>query len=273
MISILVLTLNEEKNLPKCLDTVRWSDDIHVLDSYSLDGTIEIAKSYGARVWFRKFDSFAQHQNWALENIQFKYPWVFYLDADERVTPSLAEAVRRAVESPQDSVAFKVQRRDFFLGRWLKHVQMTAFYDRLFRPEKMSYERLGHCISKPDGPVTKVDGYLDHYPFSKGMSDWVRRHNFYSTQEAQQILLNRAAGKTVSVRALLFHQDREGRRRNLKELYYRMPFRPLIKFVVMYIVKLGFLDGVAGFTYSILMAFYEFLIILKTDELSKETDS
>ena len=88
MISVLVLTLNEENNLPGCLETVQWSDDIHVLDSHSIDRTVEIAKQYGATVWFRKFDSFSQHQNWALENIPFKHPWVFYFDADERVTPA-----------------------------------------------------------------------------------------------------------------------------------------------------------------------------------------
>ena len=221
MISILVLTLNEEDNLSSCLETVKWSDDIHVLDSFSSDRTIEIARSYGARVWFRKFDSFAQHQNWALSNINFKYPWVFYLDADERCTVELTKSARLAVRDPRDNVAFKIQRRDFFLDTWLKHVQMTVYYDRLFRPEKMRYERLGHCVSRPDGPVAVISGYLDHYPFSKGISDWVNRHNFYSTQEAQQIVFNRALGQTVSIRRLLSEGDE--RRRNLKELFYRMP--------------------------------------------------
>jgi glycosyltransferase involved in cell wall biosynthesis len=269
MISILVLTLNEENNLPSCLDTVKWSDDIHVLDSYSSDRTVEIARSYGARVWSRKFDSFAQHQNWALANITFKHPWVFYLDADERVTPELAKAARKAVEDPGENVAFRIQRRDFFLDTWLKHVQMTAHYDRLFRPGKMRYERLGHCVSKPDGPVSVISGYLDHYPFSKGTSDWVNRHNFYSTQEAQQILLNRASGQRIGLRSLISSAKNE-RRRKLKELFYRMPMRPLLKFAVMYIVKRGFLDGVAGLTYSVLMGFYEFLIVLKTRELSSQ---
>jgi glycosyltransferase involved in cell wall biosynthesis len=270
MISILVLTLNEENNLPGCLDTVKWSDDIHVLDSHSTDRTVEIAKQYGASLWFRKFDSFAQHQNWALENIPFKHPWVFYFDADERVTPRLADAMRAAVAQPGENVAFRIQRRDFFLGTWLKHVQMTAFYERLFRPEKMRYERLGHCVSKADGPVATVEGYLDHYPFSKGIADWVSRHNFYSTQEAQQTIMNRSAGKRVSLRAVFFPKDRSERRQNLKEIYYRLPLRPLWKFCVMYFVKRGFLDKAAGFAYSVLMGFYEFLIVLKTRELERQ---
>jgi glycosyltransferase involved in cell wall biosynthesis len=266
MISILVLTLNEENNLPLCLDSVSWSDDIHVLDSYSSDRTVDIARSFGAQLWFREFDSFAQHQNWALSNITFKYPWVFYLDADERVTPALADAARRAVVDPRDTVAFRIRRRDFFLDTWLKHVQMTAYYDRLFRPEKMRYERLGHCISKSDGPISTIEGYLDHYPFSKGISDWIGRHNFYSTQEAQQIVINRESNQTGSLKGM-FSSERNERRRNLKDLFYKLPMRPLLKFVIMYFLKLGFLDGMAGFTYSVLISYYEFMIILKTREL------
>jgi glycosyltransferase involved in cell wall biosynthesis len=269
MISVLILTLNEENNLPGCLDTVKWSDDIHVLDSYSTDHTVEIARQHGATVWFRKFDSFSQHQNWALANISFKYPWVFYFDADERVTPKLAEGMRAAVSNPGINVAFRIQRRDFFLSRWLKHVQMTAFYERLFQPAKMHYERLGHCVSKPDGPVATIEGYLDHYPFSKGMSDWVNRHNFYSTQEAQQTMINRSAGRRVSLRAIVFPTNKSERRQALKELYYHLPMRPLFKFFVMYVLKRGFLDKGAGFAYSTLMAFYEFLIVLKTRELER----
>jgi glycosyltransferase involved in cell wall biosynthesis len=275
MISILVLTLNEEQNLPACLETVAWSDDIHVLDSYSSDKTIEIAEKAGAKVWFRKFDSFSQHQNWALENIPFKHPWVFYFDADERVTPELAKAMRAAVQSPGDNVAFRVQRRDFLLKTWLKHVQLTAYYDRLFRPEKMRYERLGHCVSKPDGNVGTVAGFLDHYPFSKGIAEWIGKHNFYSTQEAQQIVTNRGAQNDAkrSVFALLSDafssKNRHEQRRLLKEIYYRLPGRPMVKFLYMYIVKLGFLDGRAGFTYSMLLAFYEYWIVLKVKELEE----
>ncbi len=268
MISILILTLNEEANLPECLASCMWSDDIHVLDSYSSDRTVEIAKEHGAHLWFRKFDSFAQHQNWALENIPFKHPWVFYFDADERITPELARSMQRAVQAPGEYVAYSVQRRDFFLGQWLKHVQMTAYYDRLFRPEKMHYERLGHCISKADGSVGQMSGYLDHFPFSKGMNDWVQKHNFYSTQEAQQTIANQKDGQKTSISGIFFAKDRKERRKALKELYYSLPARPMLKFLVMYFGKRGFMDGYAGFAYSTLIAFYEYLIVLKTRELS-----
>lgn len=267
MISVLVLTKDEERNLPRCLDTLYWSDDIHVLDSYSSDSTVAIAEQRGAKVWHRAFDSFAQQQNWALENIPFRHPWVFYIDADERVTPQLAESMQSAVQSPGNAVAFRIRRRDFFMGTWLKHVQATPYYLRLFRPEKMKYERIGHPVSVPDGEVIAIDGYLDHYPFSKGIAQWVDKHNFYSTQEAEQLIADRALRSSLSLRKALFAGSFEERRRHQKQIYYRMPGRPLVKALGLYVVKRGFLDGYAGFAYSILMGFYEYLIVLKGREL------
>ncbi len=265
MISVLILTKDEERNLPACMETLRWSDDIHVLDSHSTDATPAIAERSGARVWYRAFDSFAQQQNWALENIEFRYPWVFYIDADERVTPQLAKSMLEAVRNPGDSVAFRIQRRDFFMGTWLKHVQATPFYLRLFRRDKMRYERIGHPVSVPDGPVAAINGYLDHFPFSKGIAQWVDKHNFYSTQEAQQLGSDRS--REWSLRKALFAKSFEEKRRNQKQLYYRMPGRPLLKALALYFLKRGFLDGYAGFAYSVLIGFYEYLIVLKGKEL------
>jgi glycosyltransferase involved in cell wall biosynthesis len=273
MISIFILTKDEERNIADCIEAVRWSDDIHVLDSYSTDATVEIAKQLGAKVSLRKFDSYSGQQNWALENLPFKYPWVFYCDADERVTPALAQAMQRAADEPGDAAAFQIQRRDFFLGAWLKHVQVTSFYLRLFRPERMRYERVVNPISIVDGPVSQVGGYLDHFPFSKGIADWVAKHNSYSTMEAEQILAYRiAAGRAGSarwnLRSAIFAKDFTERRRNQKELFYRLPCRPLVKFLAIYFFKRGFLDGRAGLTYSILISFYEYMIVLKTRELA-----
>ena len=271
MISVLILTKDEENNLPSCLESVSWSDDVHVLDSHSTDRTVEIARAAGAHVDFRDFDSFAGQQNWALRNIFFRHPWVFYLDADERVTPALRESMLRAVADPGAHVAFRIQRRDFLMGAWLKHSQLSPFYLRLFRPEKMRYERLGHPVSVPDGPVDQIEGYLDHFPFSKGIEEWIAKHNFYSTQEAQQIVTNRNAGAGFSLKAALFEKDFHQRRRHQKELFYRMPARPLVKFVLSYVGRRGFLDGRAGLVYCLLQAFYEYMIVLKTRELETQT--
>lgn len=266
MISVLILTKNEEADLPGCLKSVVWCDDVHVFDSYSTDRTTAIAENAGARVTKRTFDNWAAHQNWALSNLPFKYPWVFYLDADERMTPELVRAVCAAVGDPADRVAFRVQRRDYFLGRWLKHVQTSPFYLRLFRPEKMRYERLVNPVSIPDGPVGQVSGYLDHFPFSKGISHWIARHNSYSSFEAQQILENRSRNRSFNIVRAFTARDFHERRFQQKELFYRMPARPLVKFAILYVAKRGFLDGRAGLTYAMLQSIYEYMIVLKTRE-------
>lgn len=272
MISVLILTKNEQQDLPGCLESVAWSDDIHVFDSYSTDNTVAIAQAAGAQVTQRHFDNWAAHQNWGLANLSFKYPWVFYLDADERVTPELVRSMQAAVSNPSQDVAFRVQRRDFLNGTWLKHVQSSPFYLRLFRPEKMRYERLVNPVSIADGPVGQVAGYLDHYPFSKGIGYWFDRHNKYSTFEAQQILDNErqhlsSGGQPFSVVAAFTEKDFHARRFHQKELFYRMPARPLVKFLLLYGLKRGFLDGSAGFTYAVISSIYEYLIVLKTKEL------
>ena len=274
MISILIPTKNEQQDLPGCLQSVGWSDDIHVYDSGSTDNTRQVAQAAGAHVVVSLSGQGSaifggnegEHKNWALRNIPFKYPWVLTLDADERMTAELVASVRRAVERPNGNVAFRIQRRDFFLGRWLKHAQATPFYMRLFRPERMRYERLVNPVSLPDGPVGEVEGYLDHFPFSKGMGHWLDRHNSYSTFEARQIAGNRASQKPFSIRQALAAKDFHERRFHQKELFYRLPARPLIKFALLYFAKRGFLDGRAGFTYAALQSFYEYMIVLKTRE-------
>jgi glycosyltransferase involved in cell wall biosynthesis len=272
MISVLILTKNEEQDLPDCLASVRWSDDVWVYDSGSTDGTTKIAARAGAQLVERPSNgdrgtfggNEAEHKNWALANIPFKYDWVLHLDADERATPQLAVTVQQAVQNPEGKVAFRIQRRDFWGERWLKHVVASSYYIRLFRPEKMRYERLVNPVSIADGPVGELGGYLDHYPFSKGMSHWLNKHNSYSSLEAQQILRNRAANQQFSPIQALLARDRNQRRFHQKEMFYRMPVRPLLKFFLLYVAKRGFLDGSAGFNYAVLQSFYEFIIVLKT---------
>jgi glycosyltransferase involved in cell wall biosynthesis len=281
MISILIPTKNEEQDLPGCLESVRWSDDIHVYDSGSTDATAAVASRAGAAFYARPPRSGqglfggneAEHKNWALANLRFKHEWVFTLDADERVTPELAANIQRAVRNPGDNIGFRIQRRDFWQDRWLRHVQTTSHYLRVFRPEKMRYARLINPVSIPDGPVGELSGYLNHHPFSKGMTHWLNRHNSYSTMEARQIVRNREANQPFSLHLAFFSRDATERRFHQKELFYRLPARPFIKFLLLYIGKKGFLDGSAGFQYAMLQSFYEYMIVLKTKELTGETVS
>jgi glycosyltransferase involved in cell wall biosynthesis len=267
VISVLILTRNEQQDLPGCLVSVQWSDDIHVYDSMSTDCTVQIAQAAGATVTQRPFDNWSAHQNWGLRNIRFKHPWVFYIDADERMTPELRDAVLRLTSDEVEPAAYRVQRRDFFRGTWLRHVQTSPFYIRLFRPEFVSYERLVNPVTLVDGPVGETTGFLDHYPFSKGVSHWLARHNSYSSFEAEQILRNRRGRAPFSLAKALLARDFNERRYHQKELFYRLPARPIAKFLLLYIAKGGFLDGRAGLTYALLQSIYEYMIVLKCEEM------
>lgn len=270
-ISVLVLTRNEEQDLPGCLRSLAWSDDIYVYDSMSDDRTVEIARQFGATVIQRPFDNWSAHQNWGLKNIPFRHPWVYYSDADERVTPEQAAAMQQAVAAPGDNVAFRIRRFDHFLGSRLRHVVPTPFAIRLFRPERVRYERLCNPVTLVDGQTADLDVHYDHYPFSKGFAHWMDKHNRYSSFEAEQIVQNHRHGVQFSVWRAFFDRDRNERRFHQKEIYYRMPCRPLVMFLLLYVIRGGFLDGRAGLTYSILRAFYEYMIELKEQELDPTT--
>jgi glycosyltransferase involved in cell wall biosynthesis len=269
-ISVLILTRNEEHDLPGCLDSVAWCDDVHVFDSLSTDCTREIATARGAHVATRPFDGYASQRNAALHGLPFKHPWVLSIDADERVPASLArELAEFAAHAPGDVAACRARRRDFLGDRWLKHCQLSPYYIRLVRPSRVRYDREVNEMLTVDGAIHGLREPFDHYPFSKGLRHWLDRHNLYSDMEAQCVLDSRAGAADFSVAKALFARDFNERRRHQKELFYRVPLRPLAKFLYLYVWRRGFLDGSAGFTYAMLQAFYEYTIVLKTRELKR----
>lgn len=266
-ISVLILTLNEEVNLRSCVESLRWADDILVLDSGSQDATIRIAQDLGCRVFHRPFDNWSSHQNWALRHLPFRYGWVLNVDADEVVTPELRlELQDVAANSLQNRcAAYRMRRRDYFDNVWLKH---STFYPtwlvRFYRPESIRFERLVNPVAIVDGETGSFRGHLDHQPFSKGITHWVERHNSYSTFEAQEYL--RRDGWRWE---MLSSADPNIRRRALKAIFSRLPCRPFMKFIYLYFVHLGFLDGLPGLHYCALQSFYEFMISLKKGELRR----
>lgn len=262
MISTLILTKNEETNIAKCIRSIRWSDDIVVYDSFSDDKTVEIAKSEGARVIQRKFDNWSAHQNWGVENIEFKHPWVFYLDADEVCDEELKNEIASGLDDSYS--AFRVRRKDFFMGRWLKRSQIyPTWIVRLFRPEKIRYERLVNPVAVVDGETGTLNGHLIHYPFSHGVRHWFERHNNYSDFESQDLL--REASEDLKVSDVL-SSDQNLRRRAIKKLAYRMPCRPSLIYWYLIIVRMGFLDGKPGRAYASMRAAYEKMIDVKVME-------
>lgn len=270
-ISVLILTRNEERDLPGCLDALVWCDDVHVLDSHSSDSTCEIAAARGAHVSVRSFDTYARQRNAGLE-LPFQHEWILVLDADERPTPELVREMQRAVAAASPNVsAFRIRRRDFLWGTWLKHAQMTPFYVRLLRAGKSHYKRDVNEVLEVDGEIAALDAPFDHFPFSKGLSHWVEKHNRYSSTEAA-LLVSGEAVQAASLRQALFGTNFHERRVAQKAIYYRLPFRPAVKWLYMMVWRRAFLDGAAGFLYVSLMAFYEFLIEAKARELRRKRD-
>jgi glycosyltransferase involved in cell wall biosynthesis len=268
-VSIFIQTLDEEANLPGLLDSVAWADDIVVLDSLSTDSTRAVAEARGCRWYERAFDGRGAHQNWAMEHIDFKHEWVFYLDADERMRPELRDEILAIADDPDEKrVAFYCGRRNYFMGKWIRHAMPPGDIMRFFKPPHIRFERRANPIPTVDGEVGYLRNHFDHDNFSKGIHEWLERHNRYSTYEAEETV--RALRERPLRWGKLLSRDRMTRRFELKNLSFRMPGRPLLKFLYMYLLKLGILDGRPGLTYCVLQAIYEYQICVKVREMRRE---
>lgn len=270
--SIVILTYNEAENLPACLESVAWCDDVVVLDSFSTDSTMDIAIRMGARVFQRQFDDFGSHRNWAHENVILKYQWVFHLDADERFTDTLRDECMRAVSEDKCSAYF-VANRIIFLGKWIKHCTRYPYHQvRLVKPAEMRFTNLGH--GQMEGPMARGANYLkepyNHYNFSKGVRDWVARHNQYSDIEADHALQKEMKEDFNFWR--IFSREKIYRRRTIKLLGRRVPCKSMLKFFYLYFYCFGFLDGVPGLYYCLLQAHYQLLIDIKIREKRRRQD-
>ncbi|MEM9065855.1 MAG: glycosyltransferase family 2 protein [Planctomycetota bacterium] len=261
-VSALILTKDEAINIEACLDCLRFSDDVVVYDSYSSDETVELAKKYdNVRVVQRKFDNWSTHQNWCMENIEFKHPWVLYVDADERVEDDLAREVQEKADPDSEFAAFQLRRKDMFMGKWLKRAQLyPTWIVRMFRPKNIRYERLVNPIAIVDGKTGDLDGHLIHYPFSKGIDHWFARHNQYSGMEAEE-LLKVQANRNIPFGDLF--GDASARRAALKNIFFRLPIRPHIKWFYYMFWRMAWLDGSAGRSYARLIYLYEYMISMK----------
>lgn len=268
MISVVVLTLNEAANLPRCLASVAWSDDVVVVDSGSTDGTVEVARAHGARVLTRAFDSFAGQRNHAMAHAGFRHRWVLHLDADEVVTePLRAELLAIAAAASAAYPVYRVPSRIIFMGRWLKHAGMYPAYQvRFGRADALRFVDHGHGQREvqPAEQVGTLANPLDHHNFSKGVNDWFARHLRYAEREAGLMLAERErplrAGEILST-------DATTRRRALKRLAGRLPLRPWLRFAYAGILRGGFLDGVAGLRYARMLAIYQHFIDLDFHEM------
>jgi glycosyltransferase involved in cell wall biosynthesis len=267
-VSVLILTLNEEINLPDCLESVSWSDDVVVFDSFSSDRTVEIAEQFGARVVQREFDNYAAQRNAAFNDVEYKNPWILMIDADERPTDELTREIKEICsEADSKTTLYRVRRKDKFFGKWLKRSSgYPTWFGRLFKAGTVRVEREINEEYHTDGEIGHLEEHLIHHPFNKGIAFWVERHNRYSSMEAAA-LIEEVRGR-LRFRDL-FSGDPTVRRKYLKQLAFRMPCRPLLVFCYLYFARFGFLDGMAGLTYCRLRAMYEYMIDLKVKELRR----
>lgn len=271
MFSVLIMTKNEEQDLPSCLESLHWCDDVHVFDSFSSDRTVDIAKKAGAHVAQREFDGYASQRNAALSTIRFKYEWVFFLDADERIPQQLVNEIRENLQTIKPSVtAFSMRRRDYLNGAWLKHAQITPYYIRCFRPERVRYHREINEVINVEGDIVVLKEYFKHYPFSKGIRHWLNKHNGYSTMEAQRWIEENNGNMKFSWTKALFGGSLQERRYHQKGLFYKIPGRPVIKWLYIVFARRAFLDGKPGIMYATLQSIYEYFIVIKTREILAE---
>lgn len=278
-VSVLIPVKNEKANIEACIKTVQWADEIVVVDSNSTDGTIALAEALGAKVVQFNWDGkFPKKKNWALANVPWRNEWVLILDADEHILPELAEEIEREIKNPKAD-GYYINRRFMFMGGWLRHCGYYPSWNlRLFRHAIGRYERLEVAGDTRSGDnevhehvllegnrVAYLKHDMLHYAYP-AIDVWVEKHNRYSNWEARvlnELHAEQAGGK---LKASPFGNPLE-RKRWIKRVANRLPFRPTLRFIYHYIIKKGFLDGYRGLVFCRLLAMYEFLSIAKAAEM------
>jgi glycosyltransferase involved in cell wall biosynthesis len=275
-VSVLIPVRNEELNIRAVLDSVAWASEIWVVDSHSTDRTSEIAHTYTDRVVQFDYDGRGpKKKNWSLENLPFANEWVLIVDADERITPSLAEEIRRAVAS-DGADGYYLDREYIFMGRSLRSFRPN-WNLRLFKHRRGRYELLAtNAPATGDNEVHEhvvLDGRIGHlrspmlHEDRRPLRAWVDNHNRYSDWEAN--VYREIRREPLSLRGLVARGPGGWRHNGLKRIWVRLPLRPLLRFAAYYVLRRGFLDGREGFRYSLLIGCYEYLTGLKVRELEQ----
>lgn len=274
-VTVLIPIRNEAANLPRCLASVAWADEIFVVDSHSSDESAAIAADAGAQVFQFPFNGvWPKKKNWALANLPFSNEWVFILDADEVLPPGSAGEIGALIAQDGAGCAgFWINRRFMFMGGWLRHAYYPNWNLRLFRHRLGRYEQLVHGATLSgdnevhehilvEGRTGRLACELDHYAFPS-IDVFVEKHNRYSNWEAQ---LEIEEGRQPSDHHAL-QSPAVNLRRRLKRWSRRLPFRPTLRFLYVYVFQRGFLDGKRGFYFARLHAVYEFMSVAKAAEM------
>ncbi len=277
-ISVLIATKNEEQNLRDCLESVRWADQILIIDSGSTDHTQEIAKEYNTDFYrFEYNGKWPKKRNWALQEGLVKNDWVLILDADERVSPKLKVEIHEAIQNASID-GYYIKWKFIFLGKWMKHSWSHGWMMRLFRNGKGAYENLNmtneggwdaevHENVVIDGKCGKLTNCLDHES-SHDLHRWIQKQNEFSTWNAKRRL--KQLNSPFPALGAIFSNDPLKRRKWMKAFFLRMPGKPFLMFIYLYIFKAGFMDGKAGFYFCCLRSSHELNINAKIFEYRLE---
>lgn len=248
-VTLCVITLNEEDRLADCLRSAAFADHTVVVDSESTDRTCEIAAEHGAVVVVKQFGGRLVEQKDHAVSLA-KTDWVLCLDSDERLTEELVGSVKAALAEPGDAVAFSMNRRTFYLGRFIDH---GGWYPdrkvRLFRRDRAKWGGVNphDHVEVSSGEVRHLKGDIHHYSY-RSVSDHLKQIDSFTTTAAQAWM---ERGRNFS--------------------FFRLVFNPVGKFFRMYVLKAGFLDGAAGFCVAVLGSYYVFLKYLKHWELLRRS--
>ena len=267
-VSLLIPCKNEENNIARCIQSVQWVDEIFVVDSESSDKTIEIAESLGAKVVQFKYEGgWPKKKNWALENLPFTNEWVLILDADECLPPKAQNEIEEIVSNTHEKHSgYWINRRYFFLGKPLKHAYFPNWNLRLFKHKLGRYEKItdlstnsgDHEIHEHvvvQGSSGKLNSIMDHYAFPT-IESFVEKHNRYSNWE------DVVESSTMDDESSLQHEGVRGKRK-LRRIFRKLPFRPTLRFLYVFLWQGGILDGWRGYVFSRLHAQYEYLSAAK----------
>lgn len=274
-LSVIVLTKNEQANIAACLNSLEsLKAEVFIVDSGSSDRTVEIAQQAGCKVFTHPFENYAKQLNWAIENLPLSTPWVMRLDADEKLTPQLAEELKRLLpQTPQEIVGYQVKRRVVFMGRWIRH---GGYYPtwllRIWR------SGMGKCEQRwMDEHIVISQGKIANLQHDiidenrKDLTFWIDKHNQYADREVKDML-----NMTKQEDSLLNEgqTSQASQRRWVKKNFYaRSPLflRAFLYFLLRYTIGLGFLDGKEGLIFHFLQGFwYRFLVDAKIYELQKK---
>ena len=263
-LTVIILTFNEERNLQQALDSVAgWSAQTLILDSYSTDRTLEIAKQYHCQVFQNRFENYAKQRNHALMELPIAGQWILFLDADEWLPEDLKTEITVLTAANPRENGFYVPRRMMWMGRWIRRGYYPTWILRLFR------HGTARCEDRAINEHLIIDGehgYLKNdlmHEDQKGITEWIAKHNSYASYEAAELVNNRAAQNYQEIDVRLFGTQAQRKRWIRYRLWNRLPplLRPFLYFAYRYIFRAGFLDGKEGFIFHFLQALWFPLLV------------